>query len=614
MPNTTADLVPFEALLESTNEGIYGIDLEGRCTFLNRAGAKMLGFTRYEVLGRNMHRLVHHSHEDGSHYPEQECPIAECMRTRESVRVENEVLWRKDGTQFPVEYSTSPIMAAGVLRGAVITFVDITSRRQQERRILVQHDVSRVMAEASSLQEALPKILQAIGDNLGWQAGVLWKVNRRRAVLRAVAMWHAESTEVGDFEAVTREMTLPRGSGLPGRVWLEGKPLWVSNLAEDPSSSAVRFKTLKNICCMLAFPVRSNRRVIGVVEFFAREDRPPDDDLLRTVGTLGNQIGEFIERAKAEEEVRVRDRALASSTNGIIITDTGQPDNPIVYVNPAFERLTGYSADEAVGHNCRFLQGLDSDPDTIAQLHDAIEQRLDINVTILNYKKDGTPFWNDLTIAPVRDEAGDVTHFVGLQNDVTDRKRAEEELVAAKEGAEVASQAKSQFLANMSHELRTPLNAIIGYSEMLQEQAEDLELSDLAPDLEKIHNAGKHLLALINDILDLSKIEAGKMDLYLETFDAAGMVNEVASTIQGIVDKRGNKLELNVAKDLPPMHADLTKVRQSLFNLLSNASKFTENGRVELRVSRDDRGGQWVLFEVTDSGIGMTAEQLGKLF
>ena len=100
---------------------------------------------------------------------------------------------------------------------------------------------------------------------------------------------------------------------------------------------------------MLAFPIRSNRRVIGVVEFFTREDRPPDDDLLRTVGTLGNQIGEFIERAKAEEEVRVRDRALASSTNGIIITDAGQPDNPIVYVNPAFERLTGYTADEAIG-------------------------------------------------------------------------------------------------------------------------------------------------------------------------------------------------------------------------------------------------------------------------
>src|SRR3954468_2510197 len=135
MADTTADLVPFEALLESTNEGLYGVDLEGRCTFLNRAGAKMLGYTRYEVLGRNMHRLVHHSHEDRSPYPESECPIPESMRTRQPVRVASEVLWRKDGTPFPVEYSSSPILQGGVLRGAVVTFVDITARRQQERRI-----------------------------------------------------------------------------------------------------------------------------------------------------------------------------------------------------------------------------------------------------------------------------------------------------------------------------------------------------------------------------------------------------------------------------------------------------------------------------------------------
>jgi PAS domain S-box-containing protein len=600
--DTTADLVPFETLLNSTNEGLYGVDLEGRCTFLNRAGAEMLGYTRYEVLGRNMHRLIHHSDEDS--------PLAQ------PVRVESEVMWRKDGSSFAAEYSSSPIVDRGSLRGAVVTFTDITARKQQERRILVQHDVSRVMAEAASLAEALPKILQAIGENLGWQAGVLWAVNRRRAVLRPRAIWHAESTELGDFEAVTREMTLPRGAALPGRVWLEGKPQWVGNLVDDASASAVRLKALRgDLHGMLGFPIRSNRRVIGVVEFFSSEERAPDDDLLRTVGTLGNQIGEFIERSLAEEEIRVRDRAIASSTNGIILTDAVQPDNPIIFVNPAFERLTGYTAEEAVGKNCRFLQGPETDPEAVAQIREAIANRTDVNVVLRNYRKDGTPFWNELTIAPVPDEEGNVTHFVGLQNDVTDRKRAEEELLAAKEGAEVASRAKSQFLANMSHELRTPLNAIIGYSEMLIEQADELGAGEIAPDLEKVHNAGKHLLALINDILDLSKIEAGKMDLYLETFGVEEMVGEVVSTIQTLVDKRGNRLEVSVEPKLPPMHADLTKVRQSLFNLLSNASKFTENGRVELRVSREDEEGRpWVLYRVIDTGIGMTPEQVGKLF
>ncbi len=615
MADTTADLVPFEALLESTNEGLYGVDLEGRCTFLNRAGARMLGFTRYEVLGRNMHRLVHHSREDRTSYPESECPITRTFQTGQSYRIEHEVLWRKDGTWFPAEYSASPILQKGIVRGAVVTFMDITLRRQQERRLRVQHDVSRVMAEPVSLIEALPRILQAIGENLGWDLGVLWLVNRRRAVLRPEAIWHSAAMGAVDFESVTREMTLARGSGLPGRVWQEGNPVWLPALTEDAVVSPVQLKALEHARAVLAFPIRSGRRISGVIEFFTREVLEPDEELLRTVSTLGSQIGEFIERALGEEELRIRDRAIASSTNGIVITDATRPDNPIIYVNPAFEKLTGYTAEEAMGRNCRFLQGPATDRDAIARIRAAIEQQQDVNMILLNLRKDGTPFWNDLTIAPVRDDSGRVTHFVGLQNDVTDRKLAEAELVTAKEAAEVASKAKSQFLANMSHELRTPLNAIIGYSEMLEEQAQDLGMADLVPDLQKINTAGKHLLALINDILDLSKIEAGKMDLFLETFDVDRMVHEVSTTIKPLIDRKGNRLQVRLTPDLPQMHADLTKVRQSLFNLLSNASKFTEQGDITLDVNTEQTGGQtWVVLRVQDTGIGMTREQISKLF
>jgi signal transduction histidine kinase/DNA-binding response OmpR family regulator len=191
----------------------------------------------------------------------------------------------------------------------------------------------------------------------------------------------------------------------------------------------------------------------------------------------------------------------------------------------------------------------------------------------------------------------------------------EEELVRAKEGAEDANRAKSQFLANMSHELRTPLNAIIGYSEMLQEASEDVGQEDFIPDLKKIHSAGKHLLGLINDILDLSKIEAGKMTLFLETFDVADLVQEVATTVHPLIQKNANQLEVQKGDALGSMRADVTKVRQCLFNLLSNASKFTEKGTIRLRVSREAANGHDVLaFHVSDSGIGMTPEQLGKLF
>jgi len=201
-----------------------------------------------------------------------------------------------------------------------------------------------------------------------------------------------------------------------------------------------------------------------------------------------------------------------------------------------------------------------------------------------------------------------------LEKEVAERRLAQEALRVAKEQADTANRAKSDFLANMSHELRTPLNAILGYSEMLQEEAGELEHPELVPDLQKIHGAGKHLLGLINDILDLSKIEAGRMTLCLEQFEVGAVVREVASMVQPLVAKGGNTLEVICPPEAGVIYADVVKVRQVLFNLLSNACKFTQKGSLTLRVWRSGAAPGLIHFEVTDSGIGMTPEQVGRLF
>jgi len=202
-----------------------------------------------------------------------------------------------------------------------------------------------------------------------------------------------------------------------------------------------------------------------------------------------------------------------------------------------------------------------------------------------------------------------------LEKEILYRKQTQEELLKAKHTAEEASRAKSTFLANMSHELRTPLNAIIGYSEMLEEETRESGKSDDAKDLRKIQSAGKHLLALINDVLDLSKIEAGKMGLHLESFEVAPLIDEMITTLQPAAAKNSNKIQVHVANEVGAMRADVTKVRQILFNLLSNACKFTDHGIISVDVDKDKiEGHNWVRFRVCDTGIGITAKQRENLF
>ncbi len=230
-------------------------------------------------------------------------------------------------------------------------------------------------------------------------------------------------------------------------------------------------------------------------------------------------------------------------------------------------------------------------------------------------RHDGT--WRDMEVraVPILEENGTVREWVGAHSDITARKEAELQLEMAKEAAEEANRAKSQFLANMSHELRTPLSAVIGYSEMLQEEMEDLGQESLLSDMRKIESNARHLLGLINDVLDLSKIEAERMEIYPEEFSVAEVVQDVAATVESLVEKKGNAMALDLGQDLGAACTDVTKLRQCLINLLSNAAKFTEAGKITLSARRERHGNvEWLAFAVSDTGIGLSPEQQARLF
>jgi PAS domain S-box-containing protein len=330
-----------------------------------------------------------------------------------------------------------------------------------------------------------------------------------------------------------------------------------------------------------------------------------------------NGCGESMPLARQHLQEALARAILDMAADGIITIDQ---NDTIETFNTAAESIFGYPAQDVIGQSVNLLMAapyqeqqhgfqarfFPNNPSKILGLYGEVEGR----------RSDGACFPMELGISNLHVDGRWL--FIMVVRDISERKRAEQQLremnvalAQARDQALEASQAKSGFLANMSHELRTPLNAIIGYSEMLQDDVEDRGLSDLVPDLKKIQTAGRHLLTLINNVLDLSKIEAGKMELCLEHFDVAGLVREVTDTIEPLVQKNANTLAVSCGADLGRMHADVTKVRQSLFNLLGNACKFTKGGEIGLRVERRSEA---LVFRVSDTGIGMTPEQMKRLF
>ncbi|MBV9173913.1 MAG: response regulator [Chloroflexi bacterium] len=402
--------------------------------------------------------------------------------------------------------------------------------RRSERRLSVQYAAARVLAQVDSMEAAAPTILEALGSLLACQWGAVWRIDAASDALECVQSWQAAGPEGVALQELSRRAALHRGEGLPGRVWADGEPCWITDLATDdnfPRLGAARQAGLRSA---IGFPIRSGGELLGVIEFMSTREREPDPEFVEALTAVGSQIGQFVERQRAEEALR--------------------------------------------------------------RANDELEQR----------------------VAERTAELADANER--LHQELAERRRTEEELQRAKEAAEAANRAKSTFLANMSHELRTPLNAIIGYSEMLEEDAQEADDHNLAADLEKIRAAGKHLLGLINNILDLSKVEAGKTELFIESLDVRTMIDAVAAMIQPLIARGQNRFQVDVTDAVGVMCTDVTKVRQTLFNLLSNAAKFTERGTITLAVARQTvpSNGDWVTFTVRDTGIGLKPEQIARLF
>jgi signal transduction histidine kinase len=527
-------------------------------------------------------------------------------------------------------------------------------------------DVLCVIATSpADLQSALDALVTSLARLTGATIAVLWRVEGDRRV--SVAQYGPEG-----WDRTTRAVPLDPDT-VTGRAILVGETVYSEDTLTDQ-----RFPTSREHArgrghrTMLAVPLVLNGKAIATLNLGYLDVHPLDERLIDLVATFADQAVVAIENARLFEELQDRTRELATSVEELralgevsqtvsssldlqevlntIVThavqlsgaDAGtiyELDEQTATFSPrASDRMPAellaavqqdrlrLADDNAIGRAALHGQAVQV-PDLLVSSDFASSSALDalrrtgfrallavplvrdqrvVGALVIRRKTPGA--FPDAVVALLQTFASQ--SVLAIEN-----ARLFAQVQETSRDLEAASRHKSQFLANMSHELRTPLNAIIGYSEMLQEEAEDLGEETFLPDLQKINAAGKHLLGLINDILDLSKIEAGRMDLFVESFEVGQLIRDVEAIVQPLTEKNANTLVVKCPDDVGAMEADLTKVRQALFNLLSNAAKFTDHGTISLTVERaSDPGGDWLTFAVSDTGIGMTEEQLGRLF
>ena len=419
----------------------------------------------------------------------------------------------------------------------------------------------------------------------------------------------------GELENALQSVVQRRREGLTDflRTTKEGvRTLSLRTLAIGLGAFFVILFSLVYLTRRIVVPIRalsSLTRQVASGDFTEQYEVP-----LASRDEVGDLVASFQNMTQSLRETTVSkdyvDNIVRSMGDSLIVADS---DGTISMVNRATRSLLGYEESALLGKPIEMVFAETSSSGG-SRLEAVMQRGLFSNVEEVYLAKHGGRIPVSFTATPMHAD-GAIAGVICVARDITEHKQAEQDLKAAVEAAEAANEAKSAFLANMSHELRTPLNAVIGYSEMLREDAVDEGLEGFVPDLEKINGAGKHLLSLINDVLDLSKIEAGKMELFAEEFEVADLVEEVVSTVQPLFQKNENSLSTEIAPDAGLMHTDQTKVRQTLMNLLSNAAKFTEHGQIKLQVERERADEtDWLKFQVEDTGIGMNEGQAAQVF
>jgi PAS domain S-box-containing protein len=561
-----------DRILQSIPIPILVLDLTGHIRWWNRGAERLFGYSAAEAIGQTIALLLppERQHE----LPLIQAGIArgDDLYQMEAVRV------RKDGARRTVALTSAAIRdVTGAIASNVVIFDDITDQQQIQAVLRAQE------ARYRTLVEQLP-----------------------------VVIFQADLDDVNSISYVSPQIKALLG--YTPEEWLADPKLWISRIHPEDLDRVLAVNRGFEVSGQLQ---SSEHRMIardGRVVWVRDEMVIVRDDSNRPPYFLGI-TQDITVRKQAEDSLYLRDRAIAAANTGILITDPHQPDNPIIYANPAFEQITGYRVDEALGRNCRFLQGAETDPEARATIRAALAEERHCHVVLKNYRKDGTFFWNELFIAPVRDTMGCLTHFVGVQTDITERKRLEAQVIQAQKMESVG-----RVAGGIAHDFNNLLTAIVGYTNLA---LESLAPSDLVrDDLEEVVKATERARQLTQQLLTFAR----KQPIALQVLNLNDLIHNMAPLIRRLI---GEHIELitRFAPELWTAQVDTGQIEQVLLNLAVNARDAMPGGGVlsiqTANVTLDEwyvlqyadvTPGDHVLITVSDTGEGMSQEVQRQAF
>jgi PAS domain S-box-containing protein len=602
------------ATLEAAHLVAVALDTEGMVTFCNDAMCTLAGWTRNALIGRSWFDVCIPALEGDAARAAFREQIA---RAEVPTRGESEIVCR-DGKRRLIEWDNSVLRdLAGTVVGTVSLGVDVTEKRQEETALQLLQSVTVAASAAEDIDAAVAVTLQSICEATRWSYGELWLPDADRTRLFRHGVWYSTpglEVKGGGLAVRSEELSISADEGLPGRAWKSGRLVWVPDLNEqtdaihEPQAADSRFHAAA------AVPVRSGREVVGVLCFFLEQAQRSDARAAEVVAAVANQLGSLVLRKRAETELReseARLRAVVRSMNeGLVITDL---DDRIQFVNERLVELTGCGERELLGRaSSEIFAPFDEmqGADRLARRRRGQSDRYEVR----HAREGRSAVWLEISGGPLANADGEVVGTLGTVTDVSERKRYEEAILRARDAAEAASRAKSGFLSRMSHELRTPLNSVIGFARVLRKNAGGRFVAEDLTYLDRIRANGEHLLDIVNDLLDVAKIEAGRVAVEVGRVRLDELVRGIVEQLEGQPRGAGVELRAEVPAEPVAMETDATLLRQVLINLAGNALRFTHAGHVVVRLHVDPATRAPIRIDVADTGIGIPSDRQRAIF